>query len=745
MKRPQSLSLILKPLLLALLFAGIQCKPKDEAGPAAPQAESSDTPTPSAVQPAAAPVAKAPSLADHAAKLGFAAKLPQGTEFYVGSVNLKAHIAALKSSAWFKDVSGLMEDKTPAPTAGDKSLATLEKLFGDDVFIAGAQGFAASAAQLRNINRVYNEVYFKIIMTGGVSGAFGAAQEGAAPNPLAFMQNFLQDTATLEKLAGVINTLELPPLIAGCKVEKPEEILAVLANTKELEEKKIVVMSDLTTPQGHKFRVATMDVSTVLTDEQLKTALAALPPDTPEASRKIIEKAIADLRAKKFLVGWGSVGDHVIFACGKNLDHLKFVESPAQSLLAKPELASLAPHAAKNLTGVSYMSAASLESLNDDQPIVPMLRGAVSALRENATFKAIGEALEPQVNALSALESKVYHGEATDMVAAGWWDKGFHAESVGGLKPKFVLPGKPLRYHQLVNKPGVILGLAYHRNKEYDIAVRAWMEQLFSIAYTAAKELVKAGIAGPQGGPSFAMFELMLLPQLKSVYQADRDIDEKGLGGEIAYVIDVNGKMPNIPGMPEAAKDIKIPRISTITDVASRAELAKGWTTINETITGVAAIIGGFAGGQPGPDGQAKPPFVMPVPQSSKSGDMTTWFYTGEFFSGDLNPAASVSDKLLVLSTSKDAAEAFAADLSKPAAGGAVEGAVWRIDPSAVAEWVGKASALNPNATPEKTKELTQVLNWLKPFRVMQGRVYEDKGQWKMSLDWDVSDVVKFD
>jgi hypothetical protein len=741
MKRPQSQSLILKPLLLALLLMGIQCKPKDESKPSSPQA--SPSPTPAASAPAAA-VAKAPSLVDHAAKLGYAAKLPLDTEFYLGSVNLKAHLAALKSSTWYKDVSGLMADKTPAPTAGDKSVATLEKLFSEDVFLAGAKGFATSAEQIRNVNRVYNEIYFKILMTGGVSGAFGAAQEGAAPNPMMFMQNFLQDTATLERLSKVIETFALPPLIAGFKVEKPEEILAVL-DTKELEEKKVVTMSDFTTPQGHKFRVATLEVGKLLTEEQQKQALAALPPDTPEGSRQLIEKAINTLRSKKLLAAWGAVDNHVIFACGQNLDHLKFAESPAQSLLAKPELAFLLPHAAKNLTGVSYMNAASIDALNDDQPIVPMLRGAVAALRENATFKAIGEALEPQVAELSKLEAKVYHGEATNLVAAAWWDKGFHAESVGGLKPKFMLSGKPLKFHPLVDKEGVILGLAYHRNKEHDLAVRAWMEQLFSIAYTAAKELVKAGIAGPQGGQSFAMFELMLLPQLKSIYQADRDIDEKGLGGEIAYVIDVNGKMPTLPGIPDNAKDIKFPRISITSDVANRAELAKGWATINDTITGIAAIVAGFSGGQPGPDGQPKPGFVMPVPQSSAAGEMTTWYYTGEIFSGDLNPAATVSDKLLVLSTSKDAAENFAADLAKPAAGTVMEGALWRIDPSAVAEWIGKAAALNPQTTPEEAKEIKQTLTWLKPFRVMQGRIYEDKGQWKMSLDWDMADIEKFD
>lgn len=731
--RPSHL-LTLKPLLLVLLFVLVQCGKKEEPAPSAPA---------SAPSAATAPQ-KPPSITDHAAKLGFAAKLPLETEFYLGSVNLKAHLTALKASAWWKDVNALVQDKTPAPTAGDKSFATLEKLWGDDVFIAGGPGFAASAAQLRNLNRVYNEVYFKMLMTGGAASALGGGtKDGTAPNPLLYIQMFLQDPATLEKVAGVISAFELPPFLVGFKVEKPDEILAVLNDTKQLEEKKVFVMSDLTTPQGHKFRVATVEMANLLPEADQKTALEKLPSDTPEASRKVIEKAYDDLQTKRFKLAWGTVDGHLVLACGQNLDHLKFANSASQSLLAKPELDSLLPHAAKNLTGLAYMSAASLNALNDDQPFVPMLRGVVSAMKENPMFKNLGDALDKQIAELSPVESKVYASDATNLVAAAWWDRGMHAEFTGGIAPKFLLPGKPLHFQQLVDKPGVIFGFAYHRNQEHDKIVRDWMERLIGIAYTGAQELVKAGIAGKEGGQSFAMFELMLLPTIKSVYQADKDMDEKGLGSEVAFVLDLNGKMPQLPGVPPTAKDLTLPRLTSASEVVSRAELAKGWKTVNDTITNIAALAGTFAS-QPSPDGKPKPPFVVPQPESTKSGDMTTWFYTGEFFSGDFNPCASISDKLLVLSTSKDAAESFAADLARPAAI-TVDGAVWKLDFGGAADWFAKASALNPSGTPEQTKNVQQALTWLKPFHVMQGRITQEKGQWRMKFDWEMTDVVKFD
>jgi hypothetical protein len=637
-----------------------------------------------------------------------------------------------------------VQDKTPAPTAGDKSMATLEKLWGDDAFIAGGPGFATAAAQLRHVNRVYNEVYFKVLMTGGAASALGGgAKDGIAPNPLLYLQMFLQDPATLEKVAGVLTTFELPPLLVGFKVEKPEDVLAVLNDTKALEEKKVFQMSDLATPQGAKFRVATVEVANLLPEGDLHSTMAKLPTDTPEASRKIIEKTYGELRKKKFQLAWGSFEGNVILACGQNLNHLKFATTPANSLLAKAELARVLPHAAKNLAAITYMSAGSLNALNDDQPVVPMLRGVVSAMKENPMFKNLGEALDKQIKALSPVESKVYATEATDLVAAAWWDRGLHVDSTGGPKPKFLLSGKALHFQDLVNTPGVIFGLTYHRNKEQDKIVREWMERLVGIAYTAAQELVKAGIAGPQGGQSLAMFNFAVLPILQNVYRADKDMDEKGLGSEIAYVLDVNGKMPELPGVPSTAKDMKFPRLTSVSEVTDRAELAKGWDTINETVTSIATVIATFSG-QPAADGKTKPPLVIPQPESVKNGDLTTWYYTGELLNGDLSPCVSINDKLLVLSTSKEAAEAFAADLAKPD-GSAREGAVWRLDVGAAADWLGKASALNPSTTPEQAKELQQALKWAKPFHAMQGRINEENGQWRYTIDWEITDVVKFD
>jgi hypothetical protein len=183
------------------------------------------------------------------------------------------------------------------------------------------------------------------------------------------------------------------------------------------------------------------------------------------------------------------VDGYIIFACGQDLDHLKFAASPAESLLSRPELGWLLPHVEKNLAALTYVSAGSLIAINDDQPVVPMLRGVVSAMKENPMFKSLGDTLDKQITELSPIESKAHAIEATDLTGAAWWDRGLHAQTTGGIKPKFLLPSKPLHFQSLVDRPGVIFGINYHRNLEQEKILRDWMERLIGIAYTAAQEL----------------------------------------------------------------------------------------------------------------------------------------------------------------------------------------------------------------------------------------------------------------
>ena len=675
------------------------------------------------------------TLSSQSAKLGFAGNLPISTEFYLASANLKQHAAALKASAFGKDVAALISDKTPAPSAGDTTMTALKNLWGDDFFIAGAKGFAKSAELLREMNHLMNEMNFKQIMAGS-TGTLGLSK--SATNPFAMIEAALHDAPQMRRVKQFVAKFELPPLIMGFKAEKPADVVKELLPEEMLKKAaENATITELTTADGAAFKVMTFEGAKLLPKEMQEKMLGNLPKDIEEDVKVSLEQIITSIQAKKFVFAVGSTPTHVLFAFGKNVDHLQFVKEPEESVLANAEMNWLVPHASKNLITIAYANAAVMTGLADDQPVTPMVRGIVSAMKESKLFKEAGGKLEKNLSDLSSLESVVYTQQATAMVAAAWWEKGLKVETFGGVQPRAFTQTAPLKFARFINVPGVLFGMDFQRNPEYEKAVRAWLEKLSSMAYDATKEIVQAGVLGEDGGKQFAMFDQMVLPAVKKLYAADRDLNEKGLGPEMAILLDLNGKMPQIPMLPTAQKGTKFPRFSTLHDVADRKEIGLAWKSMSDTIGGLnKALTGGAVGGQP--DGSAL------QPASSEKRGMTFWTYDLPFFTGDVYPCAAISDKLLVLSTSQDAADALGEDLSKPAPD-KTEGLVWRFDMGAFTTFLGTAAALSPTQTPEQLKDLKQTLRWLRPFGQMNGHSFEQNGQWRSTFSWEISAVLSFD
>ena len=688
---------------------------------------------------------KVPTLADKAGKLGFASKLPLTTEFYFASANLKKHVDALKSSSFGKDIEAIISDKTPAPTAGDKSVSAIKKLWGDDFFVAGARGFGESAMLFREANHLMNEMNFKQIM-GGTTGSLASPKSKA--NPLAMVEAALHDPEQMRRVKQFVAKFELPPLIMGFKADKPAALMKELLPDEMLKKaSESGTLTDMTTADGISFKVITFDGAKLVTKQMQDDTLAHLPSDLETDVKVSIEQIFESIQKKKFVIAVGSTDSYVLFACGKSIDHLKFVSEPSDSVLANPEMNWLAPHTEKNLIAIAYANAAVMSAMADDMPITPMIRGVVSAMKENKLFKDTAAKLDKQIGELSTLESAVYSRQATAMVGAAWWDKGLQAETFGGAKPKAFTQTGPLKFARFVEAPGVIFGMSFQRNMDYEKAVRSWMEKVIGMTYSAAKDLVQSGAFGKDSGQQFAMFDQMVLPTALKVYEADRSLNEKGLTGEMGFVLDVNGKMPPLPMMPPETKGTKFPRITTMYDVSDRKQVADSWKTMNDSLSDLnKAMTGGGSGsGGPGLNPAAAADLMSSLqPISSDKNGMTTWFYALPFFSGDLLPCASINDKLLLVSTSKDGAEAFAADVGKPTAT-KVEGLLWKLDLGALTDFLAGAAVLSPTQTPEQKKEMKQSLRWLKPFRAMRGHTFQENGQLHNTFSWEISDVVSFD
>ena len=114
------------------------------------------------------------------------------------------------------------------------------------------------------------------------------------------------------------------------------------------------------------------------------------------------------------------------------------------------------------------------------------------------------------------------------------------------------------------------------------------------------------------------------------------------------------------------------------------------------------------------------------------------------FMSDDGRATIMVTDAPRDAFAQADSAEGFAAELSKPATAH-VDGLVWKLDISALADWIVSAAQLAPKQTPESQKGMKQAQKWVKPFHAMRGHIFQENNIPRQSFTWEITDLVSFD
>ena len=706
--------------ILSLALSG--CGKKPEA--AAPG-------TPSAAAPGAKPAAAKPSLVDHAAKLGFAAHLPKETELFLGSVNLKAHLDAAKKSAFWKDVSSFIDDKVPAPSkAADPTVEAYKKLWGDDFFFALAKGASPTLSSVRELSELYTEITYRAMMAGGPL-AGGAPAAGSQPEKM--IKAIVDDPKLLKRAAATLGALQIPPMIIGVKTEKPDELIKELFPADKLAEvTKKAKSSELTTALGGKFKCLEFPLNAFLTDEMEKQMLSGVAEkpgaDDPKA---VIAKAIDDLQAKTVSFAYGTAGGYVIVAIGSTVSHLQFVDKADASLLAKPEFEKLLPFAGKDLVMLGASDASVMQAMSSDEPLQPMLRGLVSGLKSSEMFRGLATGLEPRVSEMALLEKRLYKRAFTSAVGIGWWDQGYHVESFGGADLGVFDTSKPLQFASLLDDPSLVFGFNYNTKPEFSATGRAYVESWMEMIHHVAGELIKTGLGGPQGGQMFAMIDKTVIPELVNFYRGSKTIDEKALGTEQALIADIGGKLGGLPGLPPEAADKKILRIAGVHAVVDRPLIGTNWTGMEAALKRMIAAL-------PSPT-----PIPVPAPLSSEKNGVTTYFYPIPFATEDLLPCASVNDRLFMFGTSKNLNESIAGRLASAKADPADIGLKWKVNFGNIREIIKISASLSKNA--DATGGVKTASRWIAPFENMSGRCWNENGQRRDSMTWEIHDVKKFD
>ncbi len=666
-----------------------------------------------------APVVVMPTLLTEADRLGLASRVVGDVEFCVSSVQLKKHAEALKASRWWEQMLAFVEDKAPTP---DKTAP----LTVDEAFLAFGKDSVKSLVLLRQLNDLYNETAYRGMMSGGVLAGLGTSFDAKK-----LMEAALRDPAVLEALILLLERFEMPPVMIGVASPEPEQVMKRFSELLHLSDwLGDAPQSRIVTAQGEKITVNEIAMDQVLTVERrrewLEVLAKAMPGVTPEMKDRI-GRGLEVLARKKWVLALGLGTQRTYVAVGKSKDQIRLANSVEDSVLARPEMRTLDAHALKGLGLIACWDGVFWDVLQSDHPFQPIVRGLLAGLQTEKTFSDMARSLEPQVIELAAAERAFYHSEHTNGAAVAWWDGGLQMELAGGFSvAESTALSKASQFSTVLDEPELVFGVSGQGASTG--AGRAYFETWMRAVHATAHELVKAGVGGEQSAAMFNLADQAVLPGVIDVYEGTKTIWQKALSGDGAFILDVGGKMPLLPGLPPGGEAMPLPRFASVHEIKNRALIGVSWQNMEATLQQLLKSV-------PTPQ-----PIELPNIVTKRSGDLTSYSYVLPFDSRELAPCASLNDQLFMLGTSRVQQSHLAEILKRPSA---AAGMRMKLSFAKLREFL-KAFA-SVRAQNGGAGELKAALKWLEPFEVLDLRVWSEEGLGKGRMSWQMHDVLSYD
>ena len=645
-------------MVSAVALGFVACKHKDEVRPAA--APVAVPPSVMAPPPAPAPVVRTPGLSveERAAKLGFVKYLPQDTEVVMAFQQGKKSAARITSSKLWKLAQaqmGVSPGAEPADASGPPSL------FGQEFTIALGKSAGEQSGNLLTISR--RQGYYQMRMLAKAfceaakTGDFAEMQQALTNQ---YGAELLQDLlADPESGVDLIQRLNMPPLYLAFRAsdaDRPgvaQQLAAMVANLGLLGPMVEPVEIDAAGQKfaGHKISGAKIAVQM---ESSRKDMEGMLEPAT-------VDKLFAAIAKQDLVVVSGILGDYAILFIGSAVADLKIAAVPSQSLAAGAALAFCDAFASKDLAAVIYGQKGAMDQM---AAATGGLSDMAAGIRDGlAGSEGLGdtrdlESLLRMVGERELALRKLAGNEALGGLA--YFEDGLKIESFGGSDNGVVDWKSPNQLAALGDADDVVMFANMTTEAAYDVKARAYLEALMETSYAMTMKIAEVKTTDPrmtQFAAMAKMFDSKLRPDAVALWDAFSGDVGGSLGRERAWIVDLKGAVPTIPGIPQAVVEQgKFPRIALLAPVTDRAKLAASWQKMNSSVTNILARVGEVTG-------TAIP---MQKPISSEKDGYSTWFFPLPFFNDDFMPSVTVGDKWFAASTSKNQA----LDLIKQAAMG---------------------------------------------------------------------------
>jgi hypothetical protein len=707
----------------ALVLGAVSCKEKPKATET-PAAENSVVEAVvEAVKETVAPVPAASlSVEERAAKLGFAKHLPADTELVMSIYNTEQaaeQLKALKLYGFFEEMqdAAMMdlqeemledvdvpeediieeEDVLEEAEQGEDDLALEEApfeegmgegpspwtLLGREITIAMGKSTGEQTAHLLTMNRRMG--YFQ-------AKAFGKAVQVYAKS--GDMEEF-SSIISEEMEEGLLkNMLEDPESGIALleKAEMPPLYIAFRAKDGELEQAAQLVNGSM----GMFAMAGEMAVPVEFESGGSNFAgyklLGSKIVEMMEADRESMDEAIgaksadgviAALGKKNLIVATGTIGEYVVMMIGGSEESLKLAADAKDSLVGTDSLNFADAYADKKLLTLIYgekeMWDAMVEAAGGISSYALGMRDGIAGgggLGETRDLEGMLQIIADREKELLAL------GGSDDLGMVAFTEEGLKIESFGGYDKGAVDWDAKTTLSHLGDSADNMIFLNVPSNAAYDEKMGEYLEVIVETVYAATVKFAELEIDAPEMEEMrqyTKMFDTQFREDMVGLYGALSASMSDGLGHEMAFVMDLKGNMPAIPGIPQKVVDeAKAPRMTLLAPVKDRAKLKESWEKVNSHTTSLLAKVSEMTGEE----------MPMQKPISSEKDGMTTWFFSFPFFQDDFLPSVTVSDKWFAASTSKTQTQDL---IAKANVGGAAgEGVQFRVNFNAITTYAGE-------------------------------------------------------
>lgn len=654
-------------LLVAALFGITACNKKEPAEQVKEAAESVvetvKEATEKIVQEGTKPLAA--SAEERAAKLGFVRHLPQETECVVAYYDGSGIARRVKGSGLWNLIrsnsSGLLPgglgideeiEVEPAEQGPDAEAPDIEPagpaaLFAREVLFAFGSGTSQQTGHLLTLNE--RSTYFQML---GLVRVLATAVKSGSPADLIgaaeLQAELLQDVLNDEKGGiGLFEKMSMPPLTISFRAADgqvdalAQQLSSSLAMLGMLGEAVVPVQTERAGKVFSGYKIAGAGIADILESER-----ESLARQMNEAQ---ISRLIAAVKTKDLVVLSGSVDDYAVLFLGAADDDFKLADSIDASFAASKQLAPLDSYLGKDLAAIIVGNKELISTLIKAGGGMDVIcEGIRDGLLSSKEFGDTRD-LEDLMKLTAERETALLGMMRSDAVAsAAFFEDGLKIEQHGGADSGAIDWDSDNALASLNDSGEAMLFASASGNEAYNEKLSEYLEAIVETAYAMALKVSELG-ANNQSFINYVqgvqLFETTFRKDVLGLVDALRGDFSDGLGSNGAFVIDLNGTVPPVPGLPQTFVDeAKFPRMTSIRPVKDRAKLAASWEAMNSSATSLLGKVSEMAGQE----------IPMQKPMSSEKNGMTTWFFAMPFFNDEFMPSVTLDDRWFAMSTSRN-------------------------------------------------------------------------------------------